>query len=103
MCDSSACAWDPCPPTGFPHAAVIGVSVSSLAVTCKAMFSGYPWEACSSLFLLSLFVSFFLSYFLCFFLSFLPSFSLFFIKKNRRGLDLQERRGRVKGLGEAEG
>lgn len=36
------------PSTGLPQPALIEVFVSSIIVSCYAMFAGYPTEACSS-------------------------------------------------------
>ena len=47
--DSLACSWDPFPPTGLPCPALILGFVSGLVVSCYAVFSWYPWEACSFL------------------------------------------------------
>lgn len=42
-----ACLWDPFPPTGLPHPDLIRGFVPVLIASCYAVFSWYPWEACS--------------------------------------------------------
>lgn len=42
-----SCLLLPFPPTGLPGLALIRRFVSSLTVICYAIFSWYPWEACS--------------------------------------------------------
>lgn len=47
--DSFVCLWDPFPPTGLPHPALIWGFVPSLTASCYAEFNWYLWEACSLL------------------------------------------------------
>ena len=62
--DSSACFWDPFPPTGLPHPSLIRGFVPALIVVYCIMFRRYPWEDCS------------------------------FLKENEGGVDIGERVGR---------